>query len=185
MVKTLPPIDTSQDYVIFPHPITIGMLLGILAVGSLGVLVIPMALRDGDWSMVWLGGGWSAFCLLILVLLLRKRAAGHPEPTLVLSSEGLRLLQSPAGVIPWTAIRSVGTVRYRYLQGASVTIDKAALDALDQGPAFKAARTFDAAIGVHVLIFPKQKLEIPVPDFIDLLHSYSIAYGGPPLRRAP
>lgn len=179
------PVDTVQELVIFPKPISIGMIVGSFALAALGGVVLPLTWMDQDWFVV----GCAVFMLLLGlvlgVLLIRKRRRGNPDATLMLSPRGLQLMTGTTGVIAWRDLKSLGSFSMKGNQALVISIEKAAIDALEQSNFRKQSRKVDAAIGIHRLTFFQQQLEIPIPEVARLLHNYSIAHGGPALQPDP
>lgn len=175
-------VDTSARLTIFPKPIDWKMLLGSGVIAGLSFAVVPFAWADGAQSIAWMSGGLGASMALMLVLLIRKRARGNPDPSLMLGPEGLHLMTGTTGVIPWAEVNGLGSYAFRGNKALVININKDALAMLEQGKFFKKARKFDAALGVHALLFFQQQVEVPLHDLADMLHDYSIAHGGPPLQ---
>ncbi|OAN85057.1 hypothetical protein A8B78_06040 [Jannaschia sp. EhC01] len=176
------PVDTAQDLVIFPKPIGLRLVLTAIGTIALGAVGLWFALEPFNWLMAVLSGGLGLLGVWMTWAFTVKRAKGNPAPAMMLSPQGLHLLTGVTGVVPWGSINGLGSYNTRGGTGLVINIDKAALAALDQSSVFKAARKFDAAIGVHALIFFQQQVEVPLHDLADMLHDYSVAHGGPPLQ---
>ncbi|ABD53743.1 STM3941 family protein [Jannaschia sp. CCS1] len=178
-------VDTSQRLTIFPRAIGWKMLLGCAAIVAGSLAIVPFAWVDQAWPIVWLSAGFGTFMLVLLVLLIRKRARGTPDPALMLTPEGLHFLTGTVGVVPWRDVRSLGSFAVKGNQALVINVEKAAIARLDQGKFFKTSRKLDAAIGIHGLTFFQQQLELPIPEVARLLHQYSLAHGGPALQPDP
>lgn len=178
-------INPHEETVLFSRAIGWKLVLGCIAIAALGAVVLPIAWQSGEW--VPFGAG--VFLLLVgvalTVALLRKRANADPGPSVSLSRDGLEMHQNAVGVVPWSDVERLSYMNVKAAQFLLIHIAPAAMARLEQSNFLRNARKLDTAVGVSALTFHQQNLEVPLPDFEAMLHTYSVTHGGPALQAAP
>lgn len=175
-------VDTSQELKIFPKPVGFTLIASAIGVVLLGLGGIVLGITDQMPVIAVMSGGLAVLGIWMTWAFVRRRNHGRPDATMMLSPEGLHVMTAATGVIPWGAVNGLSSYSTRQMKRLVINVDEAALAALTPSKAFKASRKFDAAIGVHVLIYYQQQVEVPLHDLADMIHDYSVAHGGPPLQ---
>lgn len=177
-------IDTTQPLVIFPKAISTGLILGCMAIGLLGAVVLPMGWADENWTLVVCGAFLALLGFGLAGALIVKRSKGHVGPTATLAPDGLHLHQGMVGLVPWRDVERLGNYTVKGTTMLLIHVTPEALARLEQSRLTKATRSLDTALGLSSIGFHQQSLEIPLSEFVQCLHQYSIAHGGPALQDA-
>lgn len=175
-------VDTSRDYVIFPQSVRKRDIAIIAGIGALGAVVLPAAWLETNWVMMGSGLCMLSLCGGLAWALARRRARGNPDPALKLSPQGLHLMATTTGVIPWAEVNGLGSVYVGSNKALVINVNEGALAQLKESAFFKASRKFDTALGVHALLIFQTNVEVSLYDLADMIHDYSIAHGGPALQ---
>ncbi|UWQ95273.1 hypothetical protein K3728_16560 [Rhodobacteraceae bacterium M385] len=178
-------INPQEETVLFARAIGWKLILGCIAIAALGAVVLPIAWQSGEWVPFGAGVFLLFLGVVLSVALLRKRAKAEPGPAVTLSPNGLEMHQNAVGVVPWSDVERLSYMNVKATQLMLVHIAPAAMARLAQSNFLRKARKLDTAVGVSALTFHQQNLEIPLPDFETMLHTYSVTHGGPALQAAP
>ena len=175
-------VDTSQSLTIFPQAAGLQAIGVSLLTAVLGGIGIWLGLEQDQWPLSVLTGWLLPLGLWMTWFYARRHRAGNPDPALTLSPEGLRLMTGTTGLIRWGQVNGIGSAQIGGNRALVINVDEAAMAQLDQSRFTKTTRKFDAALGVHALIFFQTQVEIPLHELADMIHDYSIAHGGSALQ---
>lgn len=180
--------DLSEELVIYPGHISVGLIIGMFILGALGAALMYIGLLDNDWLPLGLGFGLALIGFGLAVLLIRKRARvsqNGAEPTVKLAPDGLHFYVGAKGRVPWAEVERLSYLTVKGTSMLLVHMSEKRLATLEKSKAFEKAQKLDRMIGITGMSLHQQQLEMPLEVVAELIHQYSMAHGGRPLAVDP